>query len=113
MPLKKFGLDTLKDLEAGKAHQAFNLHMTRAAQDCFDRPGDDKARTVIMQVDIKPVLDDDGSCSEVKAQIQVRSKVPTHRTRVYSFGLHSHGHLSFNEDDPMDISAPTMFEDED
>lgn len=113
MPLKKLGLDTLKDLDMGKAYQAFALHLDRIARDCMDRPGDDKARQVTMQIDMKPVLDEDGSCSEVKAQIQVRSKVPTHRTKVYSFGLHHNGHLSFNEDDPSDISSPTMFEGED
>jgi ribosomal protein L30/L7E len=112
MSIKALTLESLKDLDYGKAHLAFQAHLARAAQDCLDRPGDSKARTVTLSIGLVPVLESDLDCTEVKAQIQVTSKVPVHRTKVYSLGLRRNGGLVFSEDSPEAIDQATFFDGE-
>jgi hypothetical protein len=112
MAIHQLSLKALEHLDMGKALEAFNLHVARVARDCMDRPGDSKPRTVTLKMGFTPVMQSDGNCDEVKAQIHVSSAVPTHRTKVYSFGLRRNGSLVFNEDSPDAIDQATMFEED-
>lgn len=105
-------LDSLEKLDMGKANEGFALHLKRAALDCMDRPGDDKERKVVLEIAVKPLMLPDGSCDEVKAQIQVFSKIPNHRTKVYSFGLRRNGSLVFSEDSPDNVNQTTLMDDD-
>lgn len=111
MPVQLLTLDSLKDLDFGKANEAFMLHLRRAAQDCLDRPGDDKPRKVIMEFMFKPDMDATGNCDKVKSQAAIYSKVPTHRTSVYSFGLQRNGSFVFNPDSPTNVDQATFIKD--
>ena len=113
MSIQQLSLETLRDLDMGKVMEAFNLHIARASRDCMDRPGDSKARSVTLQLALVPVLEPDGSCDQVKAQVHISSKVPTHRTKVYSLGLRRNGALVFNPDSPDDINQTTLLGDDD
>jgi hypothetical protein len=113
MSLQQFTLDSLKDLDAGKAMEAFHLHVKRAAVDCLDRPADPKPRVVNLQLSIVPVVEPDGTCDRVDVQIHASSKVPNHRTRVYSFGLRRNGMLVFNPDSPESVDQGTFLPDSD
>jgi hypothetical protein len=108
MSIKALTLDSLKDLDMGKAFVAFQQHLTRAAADCIDRPGDGKARSVKLEIALVPVIEPDGTCEEVRAQIAVSSKVPIHKTKVYSFGVRSNGAVTFNPDSPDNVSQGTF-----
>jgi hypothetical protein len=109
--LHQFTLENLARLDNGKAAAALDQHIRRAAADCMDRPADPKARVITLQIDLEPVLDTgDLSCSEVKAQIHVTSKVPSHKTRVYSLGLRRNGVLIFSEDSPDNINQTTLLD---
>lgn len=112
MALKKFDLGALGILENGKAVAAFEAHLKRVAADCYDRPGDPKARSVSIQVDVIPVCDVDGSCDRVDAQIQVTSKLPPHKTKPISLGLHPNGLFSYNPDSPGNVDQSTMLSDD-
>lgn len=112
MSIHALTLDSLKHLDLGKADAGFKTHLERAARDCMDRPGDDKKRKVILEIAMEPLMLPDGTCDEVKAQIQITSKIPSHRTRVYSFGLRRNGTLTFNEDSPDNVNQTTMLEDD-
>jgi len=109
--LKQFTLDNLNDLDGGKAALAFEHHVRRAALDCMDRPGDDKARTVTLQVSLKPVMEPGGDCVEVEAQIHAKSTVPPHKTKPYSFGLRKNGVLVFNPDATDAVDQATLLDD--
>lgn len=113
MALQQFTLDALRDLDGGKAAEAFRLHVQRAALDCLDRPADPKPRVVTLQFSVAPVLETDGSCDRVEVQINASSKVPNHRTRVYSFGLRRNGILVFNPDSPDSVDQGTFLPDGD
>lgn len=110
MPLHSFTLENLENLDLGKASAAFNMQIRRVAADCLDRPGDANARKVTLEVVAKPVTNDDGSCERVKLQIQVTSKIPSYRTRVYDLGLRKNGVLVFSEDSPENFDQSTMFD---
>lgn len=110
--IREVNLDTLKELDGGKAWHAFQQHIRRAAIDCLDRPGDDKARKVVLEIELSPVLDAQSlECSEVTAKIQASSTVPKHRTKKYSFGLRRNGSLVFNVDAPDNVNQTTFLED--
>jgi hypothetical protein len=113
MPVCQVSLESLKNLDDGKPMAAFNLHLQRIANDCLDRPADGKERAVTLKVVCKPAMQDDGDCTEVKAQIFVTSSIPTHKTKVYSFGLRRNGVLVFNPDSLDAVDQSTMFEDDD
>ena len=104
-------LDTLKHLDLGKADVAFTAALKRCVQDCDDRPADARPRKVVLEVSCVPEVEPSGECSLVNTQIQVTSKVPTHRTTVYKMGLNKGGSLVFSEDD-ADYSRPGMFEEQ-
>lgn len=110
--LHQLTLDSLKDLDSGKAAVAFENHLRRVASDCYDRPADATSRKVTMEIAFTPVMEPDGSCSEVKAQIHVKSSVPTHRTKVYSLGLRPNGNFVFSEHSPDNINQPTLMDDD-
>lgn len=113
MAVQQFSLQALQDIDMGKVMEAFNLHIARASRDCMDRPGDGKARSVTLQLAFVPVLQPDGSCDEVKTQIHISSKVPTHRTKVYSLGLRRNGSLVYNPESLDAIDQTTMFNGDD
>jgi ribosomal protein L30/L7E len=112
MAIHAFTLENLESLDLGKASVAFNAHVKRVAMDCLDRPGDANPRKVSMEVVVKPVTNDDGSCERVKLQIQVTSKIPSHRTRVYDLGLRRNGQFVFSEDSPENFDQTTMFDED-
>ena len=112
MPLHSLTLENLESLDLGKAAIAFNQQIRRVAEDCLDRPGDGNARKVTLEVVVKPETNDDGSADRVKLQIQVTSKIPSYRTRVYDLGLRKNGVLVFSEDSPENFDQTTMFDEE-
>lgn len=113
MSVHALTLESLENLDLGKASLAFNQQIKRIAVDCLDRPGDVNARKVTLEVAAKPVVNDDGSCERVKLQIQVTSKIPSYRTRVYDLGLRKNGVLVFSEDSPENFDQATFFDGED
>ncbi|MEW4569335.1 hypothetical protein AB1L88_15830 [Tautonia sp. JC769] len=112
MPLHQLSLETLHTLDLGKVNEAFKTQLARVVQDCLDRPGEQKARKVTLEVTVTPILDPDGDCTDARVQMQVVASTPKLRTREYSMGIRRGGGLVFNEDDPADITRPTMFEDQ-
>lgn len=110
MPIQQLSLAGLSLLDLGKTEAALAQHLRRVARDCYDRPGDRKARKVSLEIAVTPVLDADGGCELVKVQVQVTSAVPKMRTREYEMRLRPNGSISFNEDLPTDFDQSTLFE---
>jgi hypothetical protein len=102
-------LESLKDLDTGKARMAFDKELKRCVQDCIDRPNDESARTVTMQLSLKPVSDGQ-ECDGCKGEFEIKSKVPVRRTRAYHFGIKTTGALYFNEDSLDNADQATLFD---
>ena len=98
MSMQKLSLESIPDLDPGIV-LAFNNHIKRAAQDCEDRPADEKPRTVTLEVIVRPVMDlNTRECASVEIDLQTTSKIPAYRTRTYSAGMRKNGILAFNPD---------------
>jgi hypothetical protein len=110
--LKTFSLQELESLDGGKAVRALDAHIKRAALDCYDRPGDKKARKVTLEIELVPAMDAEGNCDEVHAKIRAASTVPKHVTKPYSLGLRPSGQLVFSEDAPDNYRQATIMDGE-
>lgn len=109
MAVHELNLSTLKDqLNGGRVGIAFDQELKRVVKDCEDRPADDKARTVTITLEIKPVLDSDGFCEEVTGQIKINSTVPKRKTKPISFGVRRGGMLVFNDLSEDDVNQSTI-----
>ena len=111
MPMQQLSLGSLKSLDMGKADEAFQSHLARAADDCRDRPLEAKARKVVLEVALVPRPDPSGDTTEVDVQIQLTSKIPSHRTKVYPMALFRNGAVGFNPDSPDNPNQATIFND--
>lgn len=109
MALQLFTLETLGELDMGKATKAFEHELRRCVQDCIDRPADSNARTVTLQMTLKPVPEGD-VCDTVSGEFEIKGKVPARRTRLYSFGVKKTGGLVFNADSPDDVAQQTLLD---
>ena len=102
-------LETLPRLDDGLPAVQFNRLMEAAVKDCMDRPGDDKARKVTMQVSMKP----DGTnnvCDRVVIEIEFKATVPQYCTRQYHAATHTSGKLLFSPSSPDDPDQMGMFD---
>jgi hypothetical protein len=106
--LHSFSLESLKNLDMGKASEAFQHHVRRAALDCLDRPLDGKPRKVVLEIAMVPDPEQDGACDKVKLQIRASSALPKHQTKVYSLGARVNGQLVFNEDALDNVDQGTL-----
>ncbi|MDE2472327.1 MAG: hypothetical protein KGL35_27245 [Bradyrhizobium sp.] len=104
------GLETVKELDAGRVSVAFAHELRRVVLDCLDRPAEKKERTVTLTVRVKPEVTDDGQCESAKARFQIASKVPQRESKAYDFGVTNKGHLFFQaeaEDPATDSQSQT------
>lgn len=106
MTLHMFDLGTMEDLDGGRVAAAFRHAMARAVSDCEDRPAEENARKVTLQAELVPVNDEDGRCESVNVKFQVSDKIPTRKSKTYSFGVKQKGgkaELFFSDEDPGNI----------
>jgi hypothetical protein len=108
MTLKFFDLSELDVLDGGRVSVAFAQALARAVADCEDRPGEDKARKILLQMEIVPVKDEEGRCDGVTAAFQVKDNIPTRKSKVYSFGLKAGGRLYYSDENPGNVDQYTF-----
>jgi hypothetical protein len=114
--LKRFNLESLKDLKNGEALVTFQTAVQRAVKDCIDRPGDKRARKVILQMTLKPVPQITGNtidCDGAKGTFQCRVRIPDWETQEVDFGVQQSGDLLYNPDSPNDHRQRTLVDGED
>jgi hypothetical protein len=114
--LTKFSLETMKDLDGGRATLTFDEQVKRAVLDCIDRPGEKRVRVVTLQMKITPVPVISGNtidCDGVDAILQCRTQLPDHPSRQVNFGIKHDGSLIFNPDSPADHRQTTLVDDKD
>lgn len=112
--LHQLTFQTLGQMDGGRIAEAFRLALERVLKDCEDRPHVDKARTISIQIAIKPVCaPDDDICDETRMQCVVSDNVPKRQTRLYSLGLRRGGMATFNDESLDDIKQESFgFEDD-
>ena len=75
-------IESLAELDDGRLALAFTRHITRLIHDCENRPADEKARTLTINVAIKPTLIEGGYLTDFGVEASIKSKVPDHVTRT-------------------------------
>jgi hypothetical protein len=109
MAVHELNLGTLMDaLDGGRIHEAFMAELRRVACDCEDRPGDDHARKVSIELQVTPVCDEHGQLDSLSGKFHVTSTVPKRRSKSYSFGFRNGGRLVFNDLSDDNIHQKTI-----
>lgn len=105
----KFTLAAIQELDLGKIATAYDRACQEAVLDCRDRPGEKKARTVILQLRIVPD-GDEGHCDTVAGEFDIQVKIPKRQSRTYSMGVKQDGTLIVNPESPDSIRQGTLDE---
>lgn len=106
MALIKFDLGTLKDLDGGRVAAAFQHALQRAVVDCEDRPGEKKARKVVLEAEVIPIAGPENSCDGTNVTFRVKDTIPTRTSRQYAMGIREGKdgkRLIFNNEDPASV----------
>lgn len=74
-------LDTLGDLDDGTIRMLVDTALHEALADCDNRPGLDKVRKVVIQIEFKPVLSERGGMKGVENVVQVKTNLPARAGR--------------------------------
>lgn len=103
--LHKLQAASLAKLDRGTLAVALEHALQQAARDCLDRPTDDRARKVMVEISLKPKAeyDDDTRSVEIvgaEGQYKIKCSVPDRESKPLDFGLTQDGTLIFNENVP-------------
>ena len=113
MAIKELNLAALmEDLHGGRVAAAFQAELRRCANDCDDRPDDDKPRVVTLQLKLWPIMED-GHLESIRGKFFCASKVPERRTKEFSFGFRNGGALIFDDLSPDNVNQTTFDMDDD
>jgi hypothetical protein len=108
-------LENLRLLDFGKIGIMFQHHLERCVKDMLDRPGEKKARDVVIRFRMMPnpvVSGNTIDLENVKIAALCESSVPKHTTQVYTMDFRNDGSLVFNPDLPDEPDGQTLFEEQ-
>jgi hypothetical protein len=111
MPFVQLTLESLGQLDDGRVAKMFTHEIKRAVQDCIDRPSDKKPRTVTLELSLEPIVVNNDGIVETEGcdgEFKISSKVPTRRSKSYSFRSNKEGHLAFSANSPENKDQTTF-----
>lgn len=109
---KEFGLDSLADIDNGLLTEAFKQLRKYVVDDCVDRPGESKARTIDIRFEFIPKCDSVRvvDCDGVHVGVNMKAKLPDLKSKFYEMKPTRGGNLRFNVDNPEDADNPTLLD---
>jgi len=112
--LTELTLSTIAEMDGGRIGEAIKQSLHAIAQDMDDRPGDIRPRKITLDISAIPVIGEDGFIEGAKLQMQVNTKTPTRKSKVYDVGVRKGGMIVF-QDMALDnhMQDPLPFEDKD
>ena len=112
--LRELTFENIGEVDAGRIKLAVEQHLKKIVTDCIDRPGNDTARTLTLQLNIVPQIDPDtNNCDDVNIEFEVGSKVPKHRSRMVNCAVRKSLNgpmLAFNDLSEADSDQRTLDE---
>lgn len=102
-------LANMRELDFGKIDVAFRHELKRIVDDMVERPGDDRPREIGIRFSFTPD-GESGVCQTCRMEVEMKSKVPSVRTKPYELGVNAGGGLVFNPASPDDIKQGTLDE---
>ena len=115
MSLMRFSLESMKELDGGKALEQFQEAVRRIVRDCIERPADKRKRVATLQLVPVPVPTIEGNtidCDGTKGAFQCKVTLPQWETSPVDFGVQQSGDLIFNPDSPRDHKQMTLIGDD-
>lgn len=112
MSLKLLTLKTLADLGDGDLERNFEAVLAAAVKDCTARPSLKNPRKVTLQIVVRPVLKQDGTCDDVTVDVEVGSKSPAKIVPTYTMTTTANGGLRYNPQSPNDPNQQTLYPEE-
>jgi hypothetical protein len=98
MPLQKFQLGSLANMDQGRLAVAFDMLLQRLIEDCKDRPELKTPRKLTLQVTVEPCTEQ-GGLDSVNVAFQFKDTIPTRESRTYNMAV-VRGGVAFNEASP-------------
>lgn len=109
--LHELDFKTLAILDEGKNNAQLASRLSTVSKDCQDRPGDLKARTVLIRITFEPVPDPDGGATKTNMFVDIDSKLPAYKSTPYSVGMRrkrDQGTFVFNENSLDNVDQGTL-----
>jgi hypothetical protein len=107
---KELKLETIVKIDDGRIAEAWNQALSRVVLDCKDRPGCPDARKVILQMDVVPIIAEDGDLDTVTGNFQIKDSLPVRKSRQYEFDPKRNGMLAFNDLSEDNVAQRTLDE---
>lgn len=98
MAIKQVTFAELVGMDDNVLEVAINAALKRAAEDCEDRPGVKRSRKITLNLEVMPVLDEDGIAEDVRYSFVMNERLPNRSSKQYTFGLRKNGVLTYNPD---------------
>jgi hypothetical protein len=102
--LLELTLESLTELDNGRAEKMFREKLDVVKQDLLKRPGDDRPRRLVFEVSMKPIaaVEEGGTpyCRAVRTTFKVQPKLPPEETLPVTVGIKATGHMYFSPADP-------------
>lgn len=108
--LKELSLASLAEIDGKRLSIAFEQALTRVIADCDDRPGEKKPRTIMLKVEVVPVLDGN-ICDNAKVQATIHDDVPKRKSKIFDMSLRKRAgkaKLLFRPDSLDEVDQQTM-----
>lgn len=107
MAVEKFSFESLATIDEGRIREAFNQAMKRIRDDCYDRPGVEKAREVKLVMKMAPLQSGDGSLHSVEVWFEIDDNLPKRGSARYNMRA-AQGGLVYNELAREDAGQKTL-----
>lgn len=106
---EKLTLASLGEMDGGKIGRVVERLLRRMADDCNDRPADERERELTIKIGMVPICSGEGVAEAVKTQVKASAKVPHHQSRPYEMRITNSGSgLAFNAGAPDSVAQHTM-----
>ena len=91
--VRQLNLGTLGALRGGVVGERFDAELERVLADCRDRPTNETARKIVVQIELVPVVGeitrDNPELNKIDIVVQVKSTVPPHMVNAHQARLRS------------------------
>jgi hypothetical protein len=106
--LKLLTLRSLADVGDGDLEKDFEATLAALVKDCLSRPSIKKVRELKVQIQVTPVLNQDGTCDDVEVDVQVGSKAPAKIVPTIRARATVHGGLKWSPSSPDNPDQKTI-----
>lgn len=111
MGAKVLTVSALQELDRGKVALAINDAIRACTLDVLDRPGLEKPRKVLIEIDFEPQTDPDSAALDVvKVGFSIKTRFPVRQSQQYPMLASREGTLGFQPLSPNDPRQGELYD---